>query len=79
MSSQRREQRFRAGFAGSPGEPPWAIKPIDPASFDFRACAGGRLLELVDRQFRPILWAESTHYPLAVMIGVVDGRIQMLR
>lgn len=79
MSPQRREQRFRAGFAASPGEPPWAVKPLDPANFDFRSCADGRLLELVDNQYRPILWAESTFYPLPVMIGIVDGRIQILR
>jgi len=79
MTAEIREKRFRAGFATCLGDPEWRIAPLDEDAFDFRLCADGRLVELIDREFRPILRAESKDYPLQLFLGFLDGRWQILR
>ena len=74
-----RAERFRKGFAALPGDPPWKVAPLDAANVDLRLCAEGRLVEVIDRQFRPLLRAESVPYPYPMFIGLLDGRMQMLR
>jgi hypothetical protein len=79
MSAERREQRFRAGFAGRPEQPEWRIAPLDPINFDFRLCADGRLVELICKDFKPVLRGTSKPYPFQMFLGLLDGRLQMLR
>jgi hypothetical protein len=35
--------------------PWWGLQPLDPGQFDLRLCAGGRLVECIDRDFQPLL------------------------
>ena len=79
ISASVRAERFRRGFAARPGDPPWKVAPLDPAALDLRPCAEGRLVELIDRDFRPVLRAESVHYPFPMFVGLLDGRWHMLR
>lgn len=78
LSEAQRAQRFRAGLAALPADS-WRVAPLVPAQFDWRLCAQGRLLELVDQQFQPLLRAESMRYPFPVFLGILDGQLQMLR
>ncbi|MCG2592905.1 hypothetical protein LZ009_08940 [Ramlibacter sp. XY19] len=79
LTLAEREQRFKACFAPKPGEASWQVAPLQPAEFDFRLCAEGRLLELVDRQFRPVIRGQSRHWPMRMFVGVLDGQLQVLR
>lgn len=79
LSAAVRADRFRRGFAAQPGDPPWKVAPLDPANVDLRLCAEGRLVEVIDRQFRPLLRAESLPYPFPMFIGMLGERPHMLR
>ena len=79
ISAAARAERFRKGFAALPDDPPWKVAPLDPSSIELRLCAEGRLVEVIDRQFRPLLRAESLPYPFPMFIGLLDGQLQMLR
>jgi hypothetical protein len=61
----------------------WKVRPLDPEAFDFRLCAGDRLVELVDRDWLPSLRflapdeAEPYGYPLT--LARIDGRLAVVR
>jgi hypothetical protein len=68
----------------------WGVRRLDPAQHDFRLCAAGRLVELVDRDWQPSLrfYSAATmgdepapddeiHY--AMMLARIDGRLQVVR
>jgi hypothetical protein len=79
IGEAQRAQRLRDAWVrlGAAGD--WRVAPLVPEEFDFRLCAEGRLLELVDKQFRPVLRGESRPYPFPMFLGLLDGRLQMLR
>jgi len=61
----------------------WRVRPLDPEAFDFRLCAGDRLVELVDRDWLPSLRFfapdEPEPYGYALMLARVDGRLAVVR
>ena len=65
------------------GAPGAEVAPLVPAEYDLRLCAGGRLVECVDRTWRPLLRVRGPDpkrlYPLPVFLGEVEGRFQILR
>jgi hypothetical protein len=68
----------------------WSVRPLDPARHDFRLCAGGRLVELVDRDWLPSLRfysgatmgdepAPDDEIPYAMMLARIGGRLVVVR
>jgi hypothetical protein len=60
----------------------WNVAPLDPAQFDFRLCAGGRLVECIDHAWNPVIRAdvgEDLPYDFPIMAGLYQGRWQVLR
>jgi hypothetical protein len=68
----------------------WSVRPLDPARQDFRLCAGGRLVELVDRDWLPSLRfysgatmgdepAPDGEIPYAMMLARIAGRLVVVR
>lgn len=48
-------EQFRRVVARDASAPGWAFPPLDRERFDFRLVAGGRLLECINRDWRPTL------------------------
>jgi hypothetical protein len=64
--------------------PPFALLPFEPAALDVRAAAGGRLLVCTVGNRQPVLRFEDVTRPgrefaLPVMLGQIDGRLEVLR
>jgi hypothetical protein len=64
--------------------PPFVLVPFEPGALDLRAAAGRRLLVCTVGDRRPVLRFEDSTRPgrefsLPVMLGQVDGRLEVLR
>lgn len=61
----------------------WKVRSLDPGAFDFRLCAGDRLVELVDRDWQPSLRfevpEEDEPYGYPMMLARIDGRLAVVR
>jgi hypothetical protein len=55
--------------------------PIDPARFEPRLVAGGRMIQCVDSDFSPTLKLDGHEgiLPYALTLGRVDGRLRVMR
>lgn len=64
-------------------KPDWVMEPLDPGTYDLRACAGGRLVECVRTDREPILRevsnAEGEYFFYPMRIGAVGGKLRILR
>lgn len=65
------------------GDPTFAMRPLDHASFDFRLCANNRLLQCVGLDGRPVVRSEpdreGTILRVPLLIGRLQGRMTWLR
>lgn len=65
------------------GLPGAEVDPLVPDEYDLRLCAGGRLVECVDRTWHPLLRAKGPdpkrRYALPMFLGEVAERMQILR
>lgn len=61
----------------------WKVRPLDPEGFDFRLCAGDRMVELVDRDWLPSLRFfapdEPEPYGYVMFLARIDGRLAIVR
>ena len=59
------------------------VRPFEPEQVDFRLLADGRLVDLVYRDWGPILdtlpQPDGEIYPLQIRLGKVGGRFQIIR
>jgi hypothetical protein len=61
----------------------WGIQPLETKNFDFRLCARGRLVELVDRAWKPVLRERPdgeggvAYYDM--MVGRIRDRWEIVR
>lgn len=70
-------------------EPDWAMEPLDPERFDFRLCADGRLVEIIDKDWQATVRSVplddyggpegkgACDYPM--MLGKIKGKFHILR
>lgn len=65
------------------GDPTFAMRPLDHEAFDFRLVAGGRMVQCVGTDWRPVVRSEpdrgGTVMRVPLMIGRLDGRMAWLR
>lgn len=65
------------------GDPTFAMRPLDHANFDFRLCAGNRMIQCVGADWRPVVRsapdAGGTVMSVPLFIGRVQGRMTWLR
>lgn len=65
------------------GDPSFAMRPLDHERFDFRLCAGGRLIECVGIDGKPVVRSEpdreGTILRVPLLLGRVQGRMAWLR
>ncbi len=68
----------------------WSVCRLEPSAHDFRLCAGGRLVEIVDRSWLPSLRFASgatvgdepmseEEIPFPMMLARIDGRLCVVR
>jgi len=66
---------------GNAGRKGWTM-PIDCEEMDFRLCADGRLVQIIDRNWHPTIRTipqpDGEIYPFPVLIGRIDGELQIL-
>jgi hypothetical protein len=80
----RTAEQVMQSVAGSVSRsrPKWEVAPLDPTQFDFRLCAGGRLVQCVDRAWNPLIRADvgkDLPYAFSIMAGLYQGRWLVLR
>ena len=63
------------------GREEW-IRPIYREEMDFRLCAGGRLVQIIDKNWQPTIRAipqpDGEIYPFPIFLGRIDGELQIL-
>ncbi len=68
----------------------WSVRALDAAAHDFRLCAGGRLVEIVDEDWAPSLRfapggtvadepVDEEEIPVPMLLGRIDGRLCVVR
>lgn len=64
-------------------KPTFAMAPLKPEQFDFRGCAGGRLVECIAKDWQPILRqqpvSDEAPIDLPMLVGRVGGKLAILR
>lgn len=59
------------------------VRPLNPADYDFRLIAGGRLLECINRDFLPSLVLREAELemdvPYSVWLGKIGGKLVVVR
>lgn len=58
------------------------VAPLDPAQFDFRLCAGGRLVDCINKDWTPIIRADiglEVPYEFPLYVGLYRGQWLALR
>lgn len=65
------------------GDPTFAMRPLEHERFDFRLCAGGRLVECVGLDWKPVIRSEpdagGTILRIPLLLGRLQGRMTWLR
>jgi hypothetical protein len=84
LSAQERAAIFRNGIAKLSGMPSWIFEtPQTEDDFSFRLCAGGRLLECIGPDWKPIVRAvmtEEGRFMFPMLLGRTNGDdLQILR
>ena len=77
-----KEKLIRLGTRSDSRQPWWGLEPIDPAAFDFRLCGQNRLLEVLNKNWEPVLkeFADDeggvSTYPM--FIGRLEGEMRIV-
>lgn len=66
LSAEEQTQAFRAQFQRVSADPGFRMEPITPESLDLRWCAGGRVIDCVDKAGQPALRASNYRIPAKV-------------
>ena len=70
-----------ADINGNAGRKDW-IRPIDWDEVDFRLCAEGCLVQILDKDWQPTIRAtpqpDGEIYPFPIFLGRLDGRFEIL-
>ena len=62
--------------------PAWKVTPLNPTQFDFRLCAGNRLVEIVNKDWKPTIRGifEDTgeEYSYRMFLSRINGKFHMV-
>lgn len=61
----------------------WAVVPLDPQQHDFRLCAGGTMVEIIDRNWEPSIrsfpMGTTGAFPFPMFLSRIQGQIVISR
>lgn len=74
---------FRTDLKEASTHPTWALEPVDPERFDLRLVAGGRLVECLTKDWKPILRQRersdgTSDWEWPMKLGNLNGQWKML-
>lgn len=82
LDPQQDLQSYEALLREQFARPDWRMVPLDPEAMDLRLCAGGRMVECVQRDREPVLQAvpdeEGGQFSYPMTVGWVDRSIGLL-
>ncbi len=72
-----------AYFERNAREEDWAVEVLDPSQADYRLCAGGRMIEIVDKNWQPTIRSKPTKsgdvFPFPMFLSKIDGKFVIIR
>lgn len=84
MNVEEDKEAFREQLRRIAAEPGFEMQPLDPETMDLRLCAGGKLVDCMDRSWEPLLrtvklasGATRLRYPAKV--ASIGGELQIVR
>jgi hypothetical protein len=60
----------------------WKFSGLDPAQFDFRIVANGKMLECIDKKWQPIVKSDEIDemsYPFPMLVSRINGKLEVVR
>jgi hypothetical protein len=61
----------------------WAVEPLDDAQFDFRICAKGKMVEIIDRNWQPTIRSKPMQsgdvFPFPMFLSKLKGQFVVIR
>jgi hypothetical protein len=77
-------RKMQAGyFESNVQEEGWAVEPLDPAQADYRLCADGRMIEIVNKNWQPTIRSKPVKsgdvFPFPMFLSKIDGKFVIIR
>lgn len=61
----------------------WAVEPLDPPQADYRLCAGGRMVEIIDKNWQPTIRSKPVKsgdvFPFPMFLSKINRKFVIIR